>query len=62
VSEADIRFFKPLVQSVLPEMEALACIRDDEDQVAGFIGVAEGKVEMLFLDPAYRGQGVDGGC
>jgi putative acetyltransferase len=57
VSEADILFFRPLVHDVLPQMPQLACVRDDIGQVAGFIGVANGKVEMLFLHPAVRGQG-----
>ena len=56
VSDADIEIFKPLVRSGLPAVE-LACVRDAEDQVAGFIGVEEVKVEMLFIDPAWRGQG-----
>jgi putative acetyltransferase len=57
VTEANIQFFKPLVRKALAAMAALACVRDDEGQVAGFIGVACGKVEMLFLAPSYRGQG-----
>lgn len=57
VSEVDIQFFKPLVRDVLPQMPALACVRDEVGSVAGFIGVGHGKVEMLFLHPAARGQG-----
>lgn len=56
VSEADIQLFKPLVRDELPQVPALVCVRDDGGQVAGFIGVAQGKVEMLFLHPAARGQ------
>jgi putative acetyltransferase len=26
--------------------------------VAGFVGVAYGKIEMLFIDPLWRGQGI----
>lgn len=29
----------------------------NENQVLGFVGVYENKVEMLFLDPQYMGQG-----
>lgn len=57
VIEADIQFFKPIVRDVLPQMTELACVRDDNGQVAGFIAVAEGKVEMLFLHPTAHGQG-----
>lgn len=57
LTEADIQFFKPLVQDALSHGVELACVRDQEGQVAGFIGVAEDKVEMLFIHPAWRGQG-----
>lgn len=57
VSEADIQFFKPLVRAALPQMPALACVRDAGHQVAGFIAVAHSKVEMLFIHPVARGQG-----
>ncbi|MBE0696781.1 MAG: GNAT family N-acetyltransferase [Anaerolineaceae bacterium] len=57
VSEADIQFFKPLIQSALPRIPQLACVRDGRDQVAGFIAVVEKKVEMLFIHPAARGKG-----
>lgn len=30
----------------------------DEDLILGFIGVADKKIEMLFLDPRYFGQGL----
>src|SRR5436305_1695783 len=57
VTEADILFFKPLVRDELPSVE-LACVRDNRGIVAGFIGVAQGKIEMLFVDPAWRGHGI----
>jgi len=58
LSEADIQFFKPLVRDGLPRVAELACVRDGEGQVAGFVGVADGKVEMLFIHPTWRGQGI----
>jgi putative acetyltransferase len=57
VSEADIEFFRPLVREGLPKVPMLACVRDENDQVAGFVGVAEGNVDMLFIHPSARGQG-----
>ena len=57
VSEADIQIFKPLVRDALTHMPHLACVRDSQGQIAGFIAVARGKVEMLFMHPAARGQG-----
>lgn len=57
VREADIVFFRPIVRDVLPQIPHLASVRDTRGQVAGFIAVAHGKVEMLFLHPLVRGQG-----
>ena len=57
VSEADFQVFKPLVRDALVHMPHLACVRDSQGQIAGFIVVAHGKVEMLFMHPAARGQG-----
>jgi putative acetyltransferase len=60
VSEADIQFFRPLVRDALPQIAECACVRDLAGQVAGFIAVAERKVEMLFMHPNWRGQGAGG--
>jgi putative acetyltransferase len=56
VSEDDIQFFKPLVRDALPVLE-LCCVRH-ENTAVGFVGVAHGKVEMLFVYPDWMGQGV----
>ena len=32
--------------------------KDRQQRISGFAGVAAGRVEMLFVDPDYRGQGV----
>ena len=60
VAESDIQFFKPLVLEEISNSRELqlACVRDEEGAVAGFIGVAHDKVEMLFVHPSWRGQGV----
>ena len=57
VAESDIEIFRPLVFDELPHTD-LACVRDGNGLVAGFIGIAEGKVEMLFIHPDYREQGI----
>ena len=36
----------------------LVTARDDNGRVLGFAGVDDGKLEMLFIGPAYRGKGV----
>jgi putative acetyltransferase len=58
VSEADIQIFKPLVRDGLPHVETLVCMRDADGQVVGFVGVKADEVEMLFVQPAWRGQGI----
>lgn len=58
LTEADIQFYLPFVQNGLPHVEHLLCMRDSTGQVVGFIGVVGMKIEMLFIDPAWRGQGI----
>jgi putative acetyltransferase len=58
VTEADIEVIRPLVRAGLPHVPHVLCVRERAGQVAGFIGVEDGKVEMLFVHPAWRGQGI----
>lgn len=57
LSEDDIQFFKPAVREELYGALELACVRDVDGRLAGFVGVADGKVEALFLHPELRGRG-----
>ena len=57
VTEEDLAIFRPMVTAALPAIKRLACVRDESSQVAGFVAVVDGKVEMLFLHPDNRGQG-----
>lgn len=57
VKESDIEIFRPMVRDGLPHIP-ITCMRDDKGRVAGFIGVADHKVEMLFIHPDWRGQGI----
>ncbi|MDF0730590.1 GNAT family N-acetyltransferase [Pseudomonas entomophila] len=36
----------------------LVCCRDPARRILGFAGVANGRVDMLFVDPRHHGQGV----
>ncbi len=58
LSEADIQFIKPLIPDALSQVSELVCVRDDAEQVVGFVGVEHDKLEMLFIHPMRRGQGV----
>ena len=57
VAEDDIVSFRPMVRGAFKELPNLAGLRSDNGELVGFVGVADGKVEMLFLDPAFRGRG-----
>ena len=57
VTEADLDVFRPMVRQAFGEIEHLAALRRDDDCLIGFVGVADGNVEMLFLDPAHRSRG-----
>ncbi|MEJ8803286.1 acetyltransferase [Pontibacter sp. H249] len=58
LSEEDIQYYKPLILNEYLYAVELACMRDAENAILGFAGVADGKVEMLFVHPNYRGKGV----
>jgi putative acetyltransferase len=58
LGEDDIQFFKPLVRDAYLDSVKLACSRDADGYIQGFIGTAEGTVEMLFVDPMRHGQGI----
>jgi putative acetyltransferase len=57
-SEAYLQFFKPLVRDELLRLVDLASVRDRDGRIVGFIGVAEGKIEALFVHPAWRRRGI----
>ncbi len=46
-----------LVPEFLPTV-SLHAARDAEGRIVGFLGVAGDRIEMLFVDPEWRGQGV----
>lgn len=56
--ESDILLIRPLLSSQYFPHLTLICIRGSDGQVVGFLGGAEDKVEMLFVDPAAHGQGI----
>lgn len=56
LKEEDIRYFKPLILNTYLDAVALRCMRDDDGKIVGFLGVADQNLEMLFIDPQYRGK------
>lgn len=53
-----INELKALMLERYLDLVMLICIRDGNKRIAGFAGVAAGRVEMLFIDPPYRGRGL----
>ena len=56
VADEDIEIFRPIVRKVLPTLD-LACIRDAQGVAIGYIALADGNIEMLFIHPDWRGKG-----
>lgn len=57
ITDEEIEFFRPLVRAGLPQIRQLTGLRDATGELVGFLGAAEGKIEMLFLHPSARGKG-----
>ena len=57
LTQADFSEIKELVQTINFDHFQVYCLAED-DLIIGFIGVADKKIEMLFLDPTYFGQGL----
>lgn len=57
LAPTDFTEIKELVQTIDFYDFQVYCLTED-DIVIGFIGVADKKIEMLFLDPKYFGQGL----
>ena len=58
LSEADIQSLKPLVLDGLLGLTHLLCVRDMTDDLVGFVGVADGKMEALFVHPSWQRAGI----
>ena len=56
--ESYIVLLKGLVLTRYLDSVMLICTKDSRQRITGFAGVAAGKVEMLFIDPQHRGQGL----
>jgi putative acetyltransferase len=56
--EAEILALRPLILEHYFDAVTLHCARTEEEHIAGFSGVHEGKLEMLFVAPEARGGGV----
>ena len=56
--ESYICLLRELLLSQYLDAVMLICCKDARQHITGFAGVAAGRVEMLFIDPTLRGQGL----
>jgi len=56
LSEEDIQYFKPLILNQYLDAVTLFCTKDMDGRITGFGGVADGKLEMLFVHADERGK------
>jgi putative acetyltransferase len=57
LSEADIVHYKELISNDYIKHVSLYCTKQG-GRITGFIGLSDGMVQTLFIDPAVRGQGI----
>lgn len=57
LNEKDVIALHPFVETGVREIDNLIVAYKNHKPI-GFMGIAQGKVEMLFLEPAYIGKGI----
>ncbi len=58
LSDEGILQIKEYVPQVLSEVANLLVAESEDGSPIGFMGIEDGRLEMLFLDPAVRGRGL----
>ena len=58
LTEAEIQRIKGYVPQAIGGVETLLAAETEPGHPVGFLGVENGRLEMLFLDPEVRGQGL----
>ncbi len=59
LSEEDIEFFKKMIQDEnVFDLVELTVVKAEDGKILGFMGVAGESLEMIFLAPQARGQGI----
>lgn len=56
LSEEDIQHFKPLILNQYLDAVTLFCCKDADGRITGFAGIADKKIEMLFVHAEERGK------
>ena len=58
LKEEDLQELKPLILEQYFDAVDLRCARNSEGTILGFLGVHAENIEMLFISPDARGQGL----
>lgn len=58
LSEENIQSLKPLILEQYFDAVDLRVAKDGNNEIVGFIGVAEQNIEMLFISPSHRNKGI----
>jgi len=58
LSDQEVKQIKEYVPQALKEVEHLILAEDESKEIAGFMGIQEERLEMLFLSPRERGKGI----
>jgi putative acetyltransferase len=59
LKEGDVAVLKKIIQEKdLFSSVDLYCVRNDDNQIIGFMGVADHNLEMLFISESARGRGI----
>jgi putative acetyltransferase len=58
LTEEDIASLRPLVLNKYLDAVNLDCVKNIAGEIVGFIGILDDRIEMLFIDPAYRGKSI----
>ena len=58
LKEEDLQELKPLILEQYFDAVDLRCARNSEGTILGFLGVHAENIEMLFISPGARGQGL----
>ncbi len=58
LAEEDLQQLKPLILDQYFDAVELKCAVSPSGDILGFCGVLQGNIEMLFIEPAARGQGI----
>jgi putative acetyltransferase len=59
LGESDIENIKQLIiDKEIFNLVNLTCARNETNEIVGFLGVSEDKIEMLFIDSKFFGQGI----